>query len=116
MGDVDIGELIEELFRTHRKADGKEYTNKEVCEALDILPSHLSRLRSGKIANPGRDVLVLLCRFFKVPPSYFFPELQQDQEYMNSQLGDDVELLRRSYSLEVEQRIEELLKIIKSHK
>ena len=69
-----VAELIDDLFITHRKEDGREYTHKEVCEALgDVAPSHLSRLRSGIISNPGREVLLSLCRFFKVPPSYFFP-------------------------------------------
>lgn len=73
-----VAELVDNLFRTHRRPDGREYTHKDVTIALGGLvePSHLSKLRNGKITNPGRDTLLLLCRFFKVPPSYFFPELE----------------------------------------
>ncbi|MBM7846671.1 helix-turn-helix domain-containing protein [Herpetosiphon giganteus] len=72
-----VAELIDNLFRTHRKPNGREYTHKEVCEAIGTLsPSHLSKLRNGTITNPGRDVLLSLCQFFRVPSSFFFPELE----------------------------------------
>ncbi|MBA3947091.1 MAG: helix-turn-helix transcriptional regulator [Herpetosiphonaceae bacterium] len=73
-----VGQLINDLFQTHRKPDGKEYTHKEIFLATGgaIDPSYLSRLRHDKIPNPGRETLLALCRVFKVPPSYFFPELE----------------------------------------
>jgi transcriptional regulator with XRE-family HTH domain len=73
-----VAELIDDLFRTHRKPNGREYSHVEVCAALNgaIEPSHLGKLRNGTIKNPKRDTLMALCRFFKVQPSYFFPELQ----------------------------------------
>jgi transcriptional regulator with XRE-family HTH domain len=72
-----VGELVDELFKTHRRSDGREHTYQEIAVKLGgaIEPSHISKLRTGKIANPGRDTLLALCRFFEVPPSYFFPEL-----------------------------------------
>jgi transcriptional regulator with XRE-family HTH domain len=75
-------ELIDQLFRTHRKPDGKEYSHVELSSALGgaLAPSHIGKLRTGTIQNPKRDTLLLLCRFFQVTPSYFFPELPPDAE------------------------------------
>jgi transcriptional regulator with XRE-family HTH domain len=72
-----MAELIDDLFRSHRKPNGREYSH-VVCLALEgaIEPSHLGKLRNGTIKNPKRDTLLALCRFFKTPPAYFFPELQ----------------------------------------
>lgn len=69
--------LLNELFETHRKPNGRAYKNAEVCEALSgaIQASHLGKLRSGTVKNPKRDTLLLLCSFFEVTPEYFFPEL-----------------------------------------
>lgn len=74
-----FAELLNDLFRRRRRPDGREYTYMEVALALDgaIEPAHLSRLRNGKIANPGREAILALCRFFEVAPAYFFPELAQ---------------------------------------
>lgn len=73
-----VSELVDDLFRSHRKPNGREYSHVEVCVALngDIEPSHLGKLRNGTIKNPKRDTLLALCRFFNVQPLYFFPELQ----------------------------------------
>ncbi len=78
MGEANIGELVDQLFKTHLRADGKEYSLQEVAAALngEIDPTYLGKLRSGKVPNPGRNTLKLLCLFFGVPASYFFPELE----------------------------------------
>lgn len=113
-----LAELIDDLFRTHHRPDGREYTYKEVTVALGgvIEPSHLSKLRTGKITNPGRDTLLSLCRFFKIPPTYFFPEL--DSLPQPSSNGSDVparvdslRLALRSAGLQpdVEEKLEELI-------
>src|SRR5436853_6556069 len=72
-----MADLIDDLFRSHRKPNGREYSHVEACQALDrmIEPSHLGKLRNGTIQNPKRDTLIALCRFFQVSPTYFFPEL-----------------------------------------
>lgn len=74
-----VTELINDLFDQHRRPDGREYTYMEVSMALDgaIEPGHLSKLRTGRITNPGRETLLALCKFFKIPASYFFPELDE---------------------------------------
>jgi len=71
-------ELINNLFDRYRRPDGREFTYLEVSMALGgaIEPGHLSKLRTGRISSPGRETLLALCTFFKVPSAYFFPELE----------------------------------------
>ncbi|MDP9310471.1 MAG: helix-turn-helix domain-containing protein, partial [Chloroflexota bacterium] len=77
MPETTVAELVDRLFKTHRRPDGREYTYHEVADALGgaIDSTSLSKLRSGAITNPGRRSLLLLCQFFHVPAAYFFPEL-----------------------------------------
>lgn len=78
-----ISELVNSLFKTHRKPDGREYSTYEVAREMakrglgDISPGYLAKLRRGETSNPSREVLSRLCLFFRVPASYFFPELDQ---------------------------------------
>ena len=78
----DFPELLNDLFQTRRKPDGEPYTAIEIAHWIeDNLPdttmssSYLSRLRTGDLRNPSRAVIAALCQAFRVPPSYFFPEL-----------------------------------------
>jgi transcriptional regulator with XRE-family HTH domain len=75
---VNVSELVDQLFKRYRRPDGKEYTYQEVSTALggEIDISTISKIRSGVISNPGRKALLLLCQFFQIPASYFFPELE----------------------------------------
>lgn len=82
-----LAELVNELFRTHRRPDGREFTNREVSRALngELEHSYLGKIRSGKVENPSRNTLLLLCQFFssvgeKVEPNYFFPELETSHD------------------------------------
>ena len=70
-------QLVDDLFKEHRKPDGQEYSYQEVSKALEgeLDASSIAKIRKGVIKNPGRDALMLLCRFFRVPATYFFPEL-----------------------------------------
>jgi transcriptional regulator with XRE-family HTH domain len=112
-----LAELVNDLFQTHRRPDGREYTYKEVTVALDgvVEPSHLSKLRTGKITNPGRETLLSLCRFFNIAPTYFFPELDALPRSSSRQpVATQVHSLRlalRSAGLqpEVEEKLEELI-------
>ena len=78
MPEANIGELVDQLFKTHLRPDGKEYSLQEVAAALngEIDPTYIGKVRAGKVPNPGRNTLKLLCLFFEVPASYFFPELE----------------------------------------
>jgi transcriptional regulator with XRE-family HTH domain len=112
-----LSELVDDLFRTHRRPDGREYTYKEVTVALGgvVEPSHLSKLRTGKITNPGRETLLSLCRFFSIAPTYFFPELDAlPRSSSDPEVATQVNSLRlalRSAGLqpEVEKKLEELI-------
>lgn len=116
-----VAELVNHLFETRRKPDGIKYSNREVAAATQgvIDPTHLGKLRAGKIPNPGRETLLNLCRFFKVPPSYFFPELR-DRPDTNQALDpmDQLHVALRSVGLqsEVQERIAELIQAMRSRK
>jgi transcriptional regulator with XRE-family HTH domain len=73
-----VARLVDQLFQTYRRSDGQEYTYQEVAAALDgeLDPTMLGRLRRGQVPNPSRNTLKLLCLFFQVSPTYFFPELK----------------------------------------
>lgn len=113
-----VAELIDQLFRTHRRPDGQEYTYKQVSVALgrSVESSHLSKLRTGKITNPGRETLLGLCRFFKVSPSYFFPELEfpLSADGSASEQGTPVQIALRATGLapEVQEKLEELIRTL----
>lgn len=113
-----VAELVEDLFRTHCRPDGREYTNREVSLALDgqVEPSHLSKLRNGRITNPGRDTLLLLCRFFNVSPSYFFPELDMSQinEASEHPQAEALHVALRSSGLspQVQEKLEALIRAL----
>lgn len=78
MEPMPTAHLVDQLFRTHLKPDGQEYSYQEVSKALrgELDPSYIAKVRRGVIKNPGRDALMHLCLFFHVPASYFFPELE----------------------------------------
>jgi transcriptional regulator with XRE-family HTH domain len=109
-----LNELINDLFETHRKPNGERYTNKEVSEALGgkLDHSHLSLLRNGKSLNPGRLTLLRLCQFFKVSPTYFFPELdeQTEQPASSKETGTSLRLRApRNLSEKAQQRLNAFL-------
>lgn len=109
-----VAELVDDLFKTHTKSNGREYTHVEVAEKLGgaIDPSHISKLRSGHIKNPGRETLLALCRFFKVPSSYFFPELGPPTE-VETEHEDVLSLAARAkLSPEVKQKLRELIQAL----
>lgn len=75
-----VADLINHLFAVRRHADGREFSNREVGLALQRSNpgAHVAKLRSGRIKNPTRETLLVLCRVFNVEPSYFFPELAEE--------------------------------------
>jgi len=103
-GGKTVSELVNELFDTHRHESGRQYTNKEVELALkgEVSQAYLSKLRLGQIHNPGRNHLLLLCRFFGVPASYFFPELALLPDDKHNE--DHLYAALRSYGLNAEAR------------
>ena len=65
---------LQQLFSGARRPDGRAWTLKEVARATGLSVSYIWRLRSGRTANPTRDVMERLARFFGVPVSYFLDE------------------------------------------
>lgn len=75
-----LAERIDCLFRTHRSPRDREYTYREVAEAISaqngvsFSPAYLWQLRTGVRENPTIRHIEALARFFGVAPSYFFDE------------------------------------------
>lgn len=83
-GEHSVAELVDALFTSNTKPDGREFTYTEVAAALreqygkPVDSSHFGKIRAGLVKNPSRETLLMLCQFFKVPAAYFFPELERD--------------------------------------
>ncbi len=74
-----VAELFDDLLQVRKNSEGETYTFAELSRLTggDLDSGYLSKLRSGKILNPGRNTLLHLCAIFRVPPEYFFPELEE---------------------------------------
>jgi len=96
-----IAEVVNQLFDKHRRPDGKEYSNQEVSDKLNgaIHPSTISKIRNGQVADPRRNALMLLCKFFGESPVVFFPDLTP-----STPAEDPVAVALRSTSLGPEQK------------
>ncbi len=92
-----IAAAVNQLFDTYRRSDGKEYSNQEVADTLGgaIHPSTISKIRNAQMADPRRNTLMLLCKFFGASPMVFFPELGPTEPR-----EDPVVVALRSTSLE----------------
>lgn len=81
---LTLAEKIEALFRTAPGRD--EYTYAEVSEGIRALggptisTTQLWELRHGVKANPRKDHLQALSRFFGVPITYFFDDDETTRE------------------------------------
>ncbi|SDW77244.1 Transcriptional regulator, contains XRE-family HTH domain [Amycolatopsis xylanica] len=71
---------LDDLFKTVRPR-GRHWTNAEVAAELKAaVPDlkvgavYLSQLRTGKRANPSKELLTALANFFGVSVAYFFDE------------------------------------------
>jgi transcriptional regulator with XRE-family HTH domain len=110
-----VAELVDDLFKTHRKNDGAEFTYQEVSDGVGGKPDpgYLWKLRKGKIENPGRNTLMLLCVFFRVPASYFFPEL--DDLVPPSEADAQIQWALRSTRLpaDVQNQLQQLIKVLR---
>lgn len=115
MPTKSVGELLDDLFKTYTHPSGREYTYQEVSKALDgeLDPTYIAKLRKGKIPNPGRNAVMLLCRFFKVQPNYFFPELQP-LHGPETPKEDSLSFALRSSNIEphIKRKIEDLIRAL----
>lgn len=71
---ASIPEKLDNLFRTVRRPDGREFTYDEVERgtAGAVSRSYVWKLRHGKNENPSMEVIEALSAFFHVPVTYFF--------------------------------------------
>jgi transcriptional regulator with XRE-family HTH domain len=67
---------VDKLFQAVRRPDGREYSHREIAEAITaagepISHSYIGQLRAGDKDNPTLRHLRALARFFGVPVEYF---------------------------------------------
>lgn len=83
-GERSVADLVDALFKSNTRSDGREFSYNEIATTMrersgrPVDPSHIGKIRAGLVKNPSRETLLMLCQFFKVPASYFFPELETD--------------------------------------
>jgi len=83
-----LAEKLDCLFQTVRRADGREYSYRDVASAIGerfgvkVSPSYIWQLRTGQGDNPTVRHIEALAAFFGVPASYFLntAEAVQTQE------------------------------------
>jgi transcriptional regulator with XRE-family HTH domain len=70
--------MLDYLFQTRLHPDGRPYTYTEIARTMNgaVSYNHLKQLHSGRIKKPTRETIMALCRFFRIQPGYFFPELR----------------------------------------
>jgi len=64
-------ELVNFLFEHVRHPAGRPYTTQEVSDQISISHATINQLRTGRITKPTLPTLQEICRFFKVPLSFF---------------------------------------------
>ncbi len=111
-----VADLVDQLFRTHLRPNGGEYSYTELSHASngEFSPRYFAKLRTGDIKNPGRDGLLFLCKFFRVPASYFFPELDElEPEQLNQ--DESIQIALRSSGLpeDAQQHLQALIKAMR---
>jgi len=101
-----IGQLVDELFKTHQHPSGREFTYQEVSNGInnELDPTYIAKMRKGRVPNPGRNSLLLLCQFFEVEPSYFFPELAHRDLSNSSEIPVDEAIARAAADLPLESK------------
>lgn len=105
MSTKTVAELIDELFKTHLREDGQEYTYQDVSTGTGgkLDAGYIWKLRNGRVKNPGREALLRLCLFFRVPSSYFYPELTDILPV--SDPDDQLQVALRDCGLSVDDRL-----------
>src|SRR6476660_5351082 len=74
-----LAQRLDNLFTKVRKPGGREYSHREVAEAITLAGepisySYIGQLRAGDKDNPTLRHLRALARFFGVPVEYFTSE------------------------------------------
>ena len=63
---INTAQLVDQLFKVHRKPDGQEYSYQEVSKALggELDPSYIAKVRRGVIKNPWQRCINALMPLF----------------------------------------------------
>ena len=77
--EITLAGKLNRLFATIHPQGRGEFTLEEVVSALrqegvTISIAYLSQMRNGQRANPSKNVLEALAKFFGVSPAYFFSD------------------------------------------
>lgn len=80
-----LREKVDYLIREVHPRGRGPYTHPEISQATGLSTGVLSALRSGKNANPTKDTLERLARFFGVPVAFFFDDQTTDE--VTAQIG-----------------------------
>ena len=119
-----LAQRLDNLFRTVRRDDGREFSHREVAEAVTaggepISHSYIGQLRAGDKDNPTIKHLRALARFFGVPVEYFTNEeiaADVDRELRMLTALKDLQIktvaLRRTLLPEAERSLSELARIV----
>jgi transcriptional regulator with XRE-family HTH domain len=103
--EANLADRINTLFQSHRRPDGRMWTNDEVASGIKkanpdikVGGAYLSALRTGKRARPAIDLLGALADFFRVPLSVLTdPErtysLDERLGALDETTRDEVELI-----------------------
>lgn len=72
-----FADMLDYLLQTRLHEAGRPYTYREISLAMNgtVSYNHLKQLHTGRIKKPTRETILAICLFFRVQPSYFFPEL-----------------------------------------
>lgn len=118
-GMPEFSRRLNLLFLEHRRSDGKEWTCRDVVEAIangvscagkpigtqgySFSWTHLAHLKRGTATNPTRNVVVGLARFFGVSPSYLVDDESEAMDPVKAltiqMLHSDPELLEFTTSV-----------------
>lgn len=119
-----LAQRLDNLFRTVRRDDGREFSHREVAESITatdepISHSYIGQLRTGDKDNPTIKHLRALARFFGVPVEYFTrDDIADDVDHELRTLTALKELQIRTVALrstvlpEAERSLAELSRII----
>ncbi|AXH93570.1 helix-turn-helix domain-containing protein [Micromonospora aurantiaca] len=119
-----LAQRLDNLFLSVRRPDGREYSHREVAEAVTaagepISHSYIGQLRAGDKDNPTIKHLRALARFFGVPVEYFTNEeiaTDVDRELRMLTALKELQIktvsLRRTLLPEAERSLAELARIV----
>lgn len=83
-----IADLVNLLFETIRRPDGRTYTEKEVSEHVNITQKTLNHIRTGRTPNPGISAIREISHFFGVSLDFFDVERLDDcYAFLNERKG-----------------------------